>query len=62
MMTDDELRDRAKQVIEAVIEDADKRTVWDAVRDGRVDPLTEDKDAHWVIDWVHRAHVTITFD
>lgn len=61
-MTDEELRDRARQVIEAAIEDADKRTVWDAVRDGRVDPLGEDHDAHWVIDWVRRARVTVTFD
>lgn len=61
-MTENELRDRARQVIEAVIEDADKRTVWELVRQGVVDPLNEDRDASWVIDVVHRARVTITFD
>jgi hypothetical protein len=61
-MTDDELRDRARQVIEAVLEDADKRTVWELVRQGVVDPLGEDRDAYRVIDLVHQARVTIEFD
>jgi len=61
-MTTEELQDRARQTILALIDDADKRDVWGLVRQGVVDSLGEDRDANWVVDMIHQARVTITFN
>lgn len=60
-MMNEELQERARQVILATIQEIDKRTVWDLIRCGEVDSLGEDRDASRVADLAHRARVTIEF-
>lgn len=60
-MTNEELQEIARQVILNVIEDADKRTVWELAQQGVIDQVDNREDVSRIVDLVHRARVTVTF-